>query len=186
MFLLILFFQSSYSIGTWKRMLEIMHSLQVFDRKRCVKSVQIRSFFWSVFSRIWTEYVEYFVNLGIQSKYGKIRTRKTPYLDIFLAVKGLLYTVIPTHPPLKAIITRLPKQLPFPPNLCIFIYLFCFIESNWWKNPKRTWNESVAITKATYLCDIQAGNQHHSDVLLSLFIQEKGKNPWGGRKTFVR
>ena len=25
---------------------------------RCVKSVQIRSFFWSVFSRIWTEYGE--------------------------------------------------------------------------------------------------------------------------------
>ena len=23
---------------------------------RCVKRVQIRSFFWSVFSRIWTEY----------------------------------------------------------------------------------------------------------------------------------
>ena len=33
--------------------------------KHCVKSVQIPSFFWSAFSRIWTEY-------------GKIRTRKNP------------------------------------------------------------------------------------------------------------
>ena len=40
-------------------------------RKHCVKSVQIRSFLWSVFSRIWTEYgnlrskPSYFVvNLG--------------------------------------------------------------------------------------------------------------------------
>ena len=35
-----------------------------------VKSVQIRSFFWSVFSGIWTEY-------------GKICTQRTPYLDTF-------------------------------------------------------------------------------------------------------
>ena len=35
--------------------------------------VQIRSFFWSVFSRI-------------QSEYGKMRTRKTPYLDTFHVV----------------------------------------------------------------------------------------------------
>ena len=34
-----------------------------FDGNHCVKSVQLRSFFWSVFSRIWTEC-------------GKIRTRK--------------------------------------------------------------------------------------------------------------
>ena len=39
----------------------------------CVKCVQIRSIFWSVFSRIWTEYE---VSLRIQSKGGKIRTRK--------------------------------------------------------------------------------------------------------------
>ena len=36
----------------------------------CVKSILIRSFFWSVFS-------------CIQSEYRKIRTRKTPHLDIF-------------------------------------------------------------------------------------------------------
>ena len=47
-----------------------------------LKSVQIRSFFWSVFSHIRTEYV----NLRILSEYGKKRTRKTPYLHTFHAV----------------------------------------------------------------------------------------------------
>ena len=37
-------------------------------QSNCVKSVQIWSFLWSVFSRIQTEY--------IQPKYGKIQTRK--------------------------------------------------------------------------------------------------------------
>ena len=36
----------------------------------CVKSVQIRIFFWSVFSRIWTEY-------------GKIRIRKSSVFEHF-------------------------------------------------------------------------------------------------------
>ena len=45
--------------------------------RRCVKSVQIRSFFWSVFSRIRTEYGEmYSLFLGIQSKCREIETRK--------------------------------------------------------------------------------------------------------------
>ena len=43
-------------------------------RQHCTKSVQIRSFFWSVFSRI-------------QSECGKIRTRKNSYLDSFHAVR---------------------------------------------------------------------------------------------------
>ena len=38
-----------------------------------VKNVQIRNFFWCVFSCIWTEY-------------RKIRTKKTPYLDTFHTV----------------------------------------------------------------------------------------------------
>ena len=48
----------------------------------CVKSVQIRSFFWSLFSRIWTEYGE----IRSVSQYS-VRMRddtdqkKTPYLD---------------------------------------------------------------------------------------------------------
>ena len=45
----------------------------------CVKSVQIRSFFWSVFSCIWTEYV-FSPNT---EKYGP---EKTPYLDTFHTV----------------------------------------------------------------------------------------------------
>ena len=39
----------------------------------CVKSVQIRNFFWSMF-------------FLVHSEYKKIWTRKTPYLDIFHAV----------------------------------------------------------------------------------------------------
>ena len=42
----------------------------------CVKSIQIGSFFWSVFSCIRTEYGDNSVNLRIQSEYRKIRTRK--------------------------------------------------------------------------------------------------------------
>ena len=57
------------------------------DCQHCLKSVQIRSFFWSVFSRIRIE--RYFVSLCIQFEYGKIRTRKTPYLDTFHAVQAL-------------------------------------------------------------------------------------------------
>ena len=30
----------------------------LFEKYHCVKSVQIPSFFWSAFSRIWTEYEE--------------------------------------------------------------------------------------------------------------------------------
>ena len=53
----------------------------------CVKSVQIRSFFWSVFSRICTGSERYSISLRIQSECGKIRSRKIPYLDTFHAVK---------------------------------------------------------------------------------------------------
>ena len=46
-----------------------------------MESVQIRSFFWSVFSCIWTEI--YGVNLRIQSEYRKIRTRKNSVFGHF-------------------------------------------------------------------------------------------------------
>ena len=46
----------------------------------CVKSIQIRSFFRSAFSRIRIEY-RYSVSLGIQSKCGKYGLEKTPYRD---------------------------------------------------------------------------------------------------------
>ena len=65
----------------------LLESFQIFQNKlkllHCVKSVQIRRFFWSVFSRIRTEYR---VSLRIQSEYGKIRTRKNRYLDTFHTV----------------------------------------------------------------------------------------------------
>ena len=46
-----------------------------------VKIAQIRSFFWSVFSRTWAEY-EY-VNLRIQPEHVKIRTTKNSVLGHF-------------------------------------------------------------------------------------------------------
>ena len=52
-----------------------------------MKNVRIRSFFWSIFSHIRTEYREIQVSLRIQSECGKIQTRKTPYLDTFHGVQ---------------------------------------------------------------------------------------------------
>ena len=66
----------------------------------CVKSAQIRSFFWSAFFCIWTEYREirsispYSLRMRKNTKYfyvfspnaGKYGPEKTPYLDTFHAV----------------------------------------------------------------------------------------------------
>ena len=54
-------------------------TLDKYEYLNRVRSVQIRSNFWSVFSRIWTEYV-FSPNMG---KYGP---EITPYLDTFHAV----------------------------------------------------------------------------------------------------
>ena len=54
-----------------------------FGLLHCVKSVKIRSYFWSVFS-------------CIQSECRKIRTRKTPYMYTFHAV--LMLPIIPVTP----------------------------------------------------------------------------------------
>ena len=48
----------------------------------CVKYVQMQGFFWSVFSRIRTEYGEILPNAG------KYRPEKTPYLDTSHAVEA--------------------------------------------------------------------------------------------------
>ena len=48
------------------------------QKKHCVKNVQIRSYFWSVFSCIRTEY----------------GPKITPYLDTFHAVKVILMTML--------------------------------------------------------------------------------------------
>ena len=50
-------------------------SLTILHNCHCVKSVQIRSNFWSVFCRIWIEYGRYFVSLHIESECGKIRAK---------------------------------------------------------------------------------------------------------------
>ena len=52
----------------------------------CVKGACIRSYFWSVFSTFGLNTEKYSVSLRIQSKWGKIRTRKTPNKDTFHAV----------------------------------------------------------------------------------------------------
>ena len=54
----------------------------------CIKSVQIRSFFWSVFSHIRTEYGD----LLCKSPYSVLMRentdqKKNPYLDTFYTVK---------------------------------------------------------------------------------------------------
>ena len=64
---------------------------QIRFHSHCVKSIQVRSFFWSVFSRIRTEYGEILVSLCIQSECGEIRTRKNSYLDTFHAVSSYLH-----------------------------------------------------------------------------------------------
>ena len=58
-------------------------SLTILHNCHCVKSVQIRSNVWSVFSRIRIEYGRYFVSLHIQSECGKIRTRNYSVFEHF-------------------------------------------------------------------------------------------------------
>ena len=48
----------------------------------CMKSIQIRSYFWSVFSSIRTEYGE-ILSLRIQSEHRKIRTRNNSVFGHF-------------------------------------------------------------------------------------------------------
>ena len=53
--------------------------------KHCVKSVQIRSFFWSAHSHVRTEYVSliWFVFCCIQSEYSKIKARENSVFGHF-------------------------------------------------------------------------------------------------------
>ena len=54
------------------------------EDKHCVESVQILSFFWSLFSRIRTEYGKNAPYLSVFSpNAGKYGPEKTPYLDSF-------------------------------------------------------------------------------------------------------
>ena len=71
---------------------------------QCVKSVQIRSFFWSVFSCIRTEYRDL---LRIQSDTGKYGSEKTLFLDTFHAVfwipewGGPMNSCLPVRPSVR-------------------------------------------------------------------------------------
>ena len=49
----------------------------------CVKSVQIRSYFWSLFSCIWTEYGYLLRKSAIKSEYRKIRIRNNSLFGQF-------------------------------------------------------------------------------------------------------
>ena len=49
----------------------------------CVKSVQIRSFFWSVISRIPTEYGEILVSVRIQSTAWKVSQERSFFWSVF-------------------------------------------------------------------------------------------------------
>ena len=61
----------------------------------CVKSVQIRSYFWSVFSCIQTGYGDVLTGYGdteiFSPNTGKYRPEITPYLDTFHTVMEILY-----------------------------------------------------------------------------------------------
>ena len=57
------------SVNTTKKDVGANEEPQKHNNLHCMKSVQIRSFFWSVFSRIQTD-------TRIQSAYGEIQTRK--------------------------------------------------------------------------------------------------------------
>ena len=72
-------------------------------KPHCVKSVQIRSYFWSVFSGIRIEYRD-LVNLRIQSEYRKIRTRNNSVFGHFSRSTRFLGT--------KILFEMLPKMLP--------------------------------------------------------------------------
>ena len=64
------------------RFVIVMSAFQ--KQSHCVKCVQIRTFFWSVYSRIPTEYGEIrSIYRDIQSEYGKIQTRKNSVFGHF-------------------------------------------------------------------------------------------------------
>ena len=68
----------------------LLHNFEEFSRlkyllkvsgpqeQHCVNSVRIRSFLWSIFSRMWTEYGDL---------RGNTRIRKTPNMGTFYAVQ---------------------------------------------------------------------------------------------------
>ena len=67
-------------------------NMQDCFKSHCVKSVQIRIYFWSVFLCIWSEYGE-IISPRIQSEYIKIRTRNNFVFRHFSPSKGVHLTL---------------------------------------------------------------------------------------------
>ena len=85
-----------FTIGNELTSLSInrLANMEGFFERHCVKSVQIRIYFWSVFSCIWTEYGEIW-SLRIQSEYRKIRTRNNSVFGHFSRSEGVHLTLPP-------------------------------------------------------------------------------------------
>ena len=83
-----------------------------------MKSVQIRSFLWSVFFRIWTEYG---VSLRIQSECGKIQTRKNSVFGNFPRSDGHL---LKTRTNLESRLRFSECSFSFLPNSVIFCVFY--------------------------------------------------------------
>ena len=79
-----------FTIGNELTSLSInrLANMEGFFERHCVKSVQIRIYFWSVFSCIWTEYGEIW-SLRIQSEYRKIWTRNNSVFGHFSRSEGV-------------------------------------------------------------------------------------------------
>ena len=89
-FLVFLLFKKKNSDLAHKRNLKVQNKIQKeILESNYVKSVPIGVFSGPYFLAFGLNAKIYSVNLHIQSKYGKIRTRKTPYLDSFYAVSCL-------------------------------------------------------------------------------------------------
>ena len=67
---------------------EVKYFTEIQISRPWVKSVQIRSFFWSVFSCIPIKYGDL-----LSSNTGKYGSEETPYLDTFHAVRVLDYRI---------------------------------------------------------------------------------------------
>ena len=104
----------------------------------CVKSVQIRSFFWSVFSRIWTEYRDTKYLSVFSANAGKCGPEKTSYLDNFHAVT---FSEVFSGQPLLILLHQKVQAFEIVPNL--------FTKRTAWKTSSTS--ESYSGPCQTYL-----------------------------------
>ena len=82
----------------WLSSLLLIDAEYLLSKEHCVKSVWKRSYFWSVFSYIWTEYGDSRNNLRIQSEYRKIRTGNNSVFGHFSRSRTLhLYMIKIRH-----------------------------------------------------------------------------------------